>query len=108
MYHADSTRYADGNVLFMVELCHLLTPNLTKTSTVDETAAASGIHSPLMMALGLVRQSDLPLSWLDPTSVFSCNGLYVPRETRNTLSRVNLRREYYSGILECNITRDDV
>ena len=42
--------------------------------------------SPSMVAVGLVRQSDLPLSWLDPTSVFSCNGLYVPRETRNTLS----------------------
>ena len=42
--------------------------------------------SPSMVAFGLVRQADLPLSWLDPTSVFSCNGLYVPRETRNTLS----------------------
>lgn len=43
--------------------------------------------SPSMVAVGLVRQSDLPLSWLDPTAVFSCNGLYVPRETRNTLRR---------------------
>ncbi len=42
--------------------------------------------SPSMVAVGLLRQSDLPLSWLDPTSVFSCNGLYVPRDTRNSLS----------------------
>lgn len=42
--------------------------------------------SSLMVAVGLVRQADLPLSWLDPTSVFSCNGLYVPRDTRNSLS----------------------
>ena len=42
-------------------------------------------RSPLVIALGLVRQVDLPLTWLDPTSVYSCNGLYIPRETRNSL-----------------------
>ena len=47
--------------------------------------------SPSMVAIGLVKQSDLPLSWLDPTSVFSCNGLYVPRGTRNTLSQSLLK-----------------
>ena len=47
---------------------------------------SSSTPSPSMMAVGLVRQADLPLSWLDPTSVFSCNGLYIPRDTRNSLS----------------------
>ena len=41
--------------------------------------------SPSMVALGLVRQADLPLTWLDPTAVYSCNGLYVPRKTRSSL-----------------------
>ena len=47
---------------------------------------SSSTPSPSMMAVGLVRQADLPLSWLDPASVFYCNGLYVPRDTRNSLS----------------------
>lgn len=47
---------------------------------------SSSTPSPSMVAIGLVRQADLPLSWLDSTSVFSCNGLYVPRDTRNSLS----------------------
>ena len=65
----------------------------------------SSVPYPLMMAIGLVRQSDLPLSWLDPTSVFSCNGLYVPRDTRNTLSRWSLSKERESS---CRVNSADL
>ena len=38
---------------------------------------------PSMAALGLIDQSDLPLTWLCSATVYSCVGLYVPREFRS-------------------------
>ena len=37
---------------------------------------------PHVVALGVVKQSDIHLSWLSATDVYSCAGLYVPREVR--------------------------
>ena len=37
---------------------------------------------PYMETLGLIKQSDLPLTWLSSATVYSCVGLYVPRELR--------------------------
>ena len=57
--------------------------------------------SPAMVALGLVRQADLPLTWLDQTAVYSCNGLYVPRETRSKLhSKTKSSLLNHAGIIE--------
>ena len=53
----------------------------------------AGAPSRLMVAVGLVRQSDLPLAWLDPSSVLSCTGLYVPRKTRNSFKCRSLQKE---------------
>ena len=50
----------------------------------------------VVVALGLVRQADLPLTWLNPTSVCSCTGLYVPRETRNSHCSLPRNERYQS------------
>ena len=66
------------------------------TSASDETDCTSGgsrkdadkpslndVSSvPYMETLGLIKQSDLPLTWLSSATVYSCVGLYVPRELR--------------------------
>ena len=66
------------------------------TSASDETHCTSGgsrkdadkpslkdVSSvPYMEALGLIKQSDLPLTWLSSATVYSCVGLYVSREFR--------------------------
>ena len=66
------------------------------TSASDETHCTSGgsrkdadepslndVSSvPYMETLGLIKQSDLPLTWLSSATVYSCVGLYVPREFR--------------------------
>ena len=46
-----------------------------------------------VVALGLVRQNDVPLTWLDPASVYSCSGLYVPRKVRNNLCPLPKKRD---------------
>ena len=62
--------------------------------------------SPSVFALGLVRQTDLPLTWLDQASVYSCNGLYVPRKTRDSLHSL-ARRERSRLVRDDIITGDD-
>lgn len=85
-------------------------PDGRPTSANDETHCSSGgsrkgadklplndVSSvPYMAALGLIKQSDLPLTWLSPATVYSCVGLYVPREFR--CKHLNLRSSNCSTI----------
>lgn len=60
---------------------------------------------PSMVALGLVRQANLPLTWLDQTAVYSCNGLYVPRKTRSNLySKIKSSPLVHTGITKDRTT----
>ena len=78
-------------------------PDDRPTSASDETHCTAGgsrkgadkqslndvFSAPYMAALGLIKQSDLPLTWLSSATVYSCVGLYVPREFR--CKHLNLR-----------------
>ena len=78
-------------------------PDDRPTSASDETHCTAGSSrkgadkqslndvssAPCMAALGLIKQSDLPLTWLSSATVYSCVGLYVPREFR--CKHLNLR-----------------
>ena len=78
-------------------------PDDRPTSASDETHCTAGgsrkgadkqslndiFSVPYMAALGLIKQSDLPLTWLSSATVYSCVGLYVPREFR--CKHLNLR-----------------
>jgi len=53
---------------------------------VGEPILKEGGHTPTVphtVALGVINQSDLPLTWLHSATVYSCVGLYVPREFRS-------------------------
>ncbi len=79
-------------------------PHSTPSS--EQLPSVISSPSPSIVAIGLVRQSDLPLSWLDPTSVFSCYGLYIPRETRNTLCRSLSKESESSRLDRCEINAE--
>ncbi len=63
------------------------------------------VASPSAVVLGVVKQSDVPLSWLSAARVYSCLGLFVPKKTRSKLVKldaadVQSQDEHSSVVLE--------
>ena len=57
---------------------------------VESTVATTVPHA---IALGVVKQGEIPLSWLDPTNAYSCVGLYVPRAVRSKPLRIAIAKD---------------
>ncbi len=67
----------------------------------DQTTVASSSA----VVLGVVKQSNVPLSWLSAARVYSCLGLFVPKKTRSKLVKLDVadvqsQHEHSSVVLE--------
>ena len=71
-------------------------PQLHRAPTTRDTQADSiPVESivPHAIALGVVKQGEIPLTWLDPTNAYSCVGLYVPRTVRSKPLRIAITKD---------------
>ena len=60
-----------------------LRSNDTITDSRSSDNYLQSLTNPHIVIVGVVKRSDVPLTYLCPASVCSCSGLYVPRETRH-------------------------
>ena len=60
----------------------------TQTEFQSTANACEATSVPHAVTLGVIKRGEIPLTWLDPTNVYSCVGLYVPRTVRNKSVKV--------------------